>query len=595
MVKKFAGQVKVADVQAAFDEVVGRVNYLVDSYNGQAFVKDIDYTVGGTTLAPAGYTLTTGGYKQFLNACEGCVVGCKPIRTDDNHFKVTAGMLVARNGIHKLPDSVLPIPTDKTLRSLYYNPYTKAYQWTGSGTISYLRTKEVTLGSNLEPVSSEKPNSYVLNEQGTEDYSTEGSWGKVYAADSTGTTSFSANPRLYTTMHKIPKGVPLKEDRLQLTINDYCYIPVEDSFNYDTEISLDFSKDHPRIDARWYGDEGATLLFGVLETDGVTFIPKFNILFAGGSDSTGFGIYTIRYINHETYSYYSGQPPIIHEAAILHSWINADSYISLSENVVSNNTKLNLTFEIGADGDYLVVSKLVDGEYVRDGVCKLPQTLKDYGINTMFLLNCANRNPESGSAFYPLDKDFAVITQNSKENRIVTESRKVTITELVTEESDTAAYRVCDINTECSSNYIGTVHNVLSEKISGKLNIYSQDKDYTTPENYIRVQRDGGTSCYNALDTSKAAKFVSALTADVSSDNSGGNDISLFGTKVCHVGHQGSGRGEYYFPMTFLYVPKGVSNPYTYYDSWRDTTNPNASCQKVLNVIIDKNIEDKSG
>ena len=562
MVKKFAGQVKVADVQAAFDEVVGRVNYLVDSYNGQAFVKDIDYTVGGTTLAPAGYTLTVGGYKQFLNACEGCVVGGKPFRVDDNHLKMSTGMLVSRDGIFKLPDSVLTIPTDKKYRTVYFNTVTQDYEWIPTGH-SVIVKKYVNVGS---PLVKDETNDYYYS-----DYNLGYGYNSL-----TGSTNFA----FWYDLDNTNKTVDLDMSKY-ITLS--CDIMTAGNY-----VEMDFS--HYSTDDEYNIQNGQLQFwFGNLSSNGKTFKPAHLIStqYVGESNQLGCSM------SLQLGSIYESSGKAI---------VSTYSTRSFS-NTLYGVPKLKSI-------RYYFYNNAVQARYVTEdntevpiGTINLNDDLRNLNVNCIiFNNNGVEYGPSNPSVTTTKDYNYRIkdhykvcSSEGSVISTLNTDGSSFAYYDVVIEPAEDISYRICDINTECSSNYIGTVHNVLSEKISGKLNIYSQDRDYTTTKNYIRVQRSSGTSCYNALDTSKAAKFVSALTADVSSDYSGGNDISLFGTKVCHVGYQGRGRGEYYFPMTFLYVPKGVSNPYTYYDSWRDTTNPNASCQKVLNVIIDKNIEDKSG
>ena len=127
VIKLFKGQVKIADVQAAFDEIVNKVNTMITNYNNLSYVQDIDYSVGGYTLAPYGYTLTVGGMKQFMESCDGSVIGAKPFKVSSNKLKMTTGLLVTKNGIYRLPDSVLAIPTEKQYRTIYYNTSTGEY------------------------------------------------------------------------------------------------------------------------------------------------------------------------------------------------------------------------------------------------------------------------------------------------------------------------------------------------------------------------------------------------------------------------------------------------------------------------------------
>lgn len=128
--KNFKGQVKISDVQEAFNEIVNRTNEMLEFYNSSEGVKDIDYTKGSPTLAPSGYTLTVGGLKQAMKLADKCVVGAKPIKIGKNQVKLTSGILVTKDKICRLKDEILNKPAGNfNLRTLYYNPITETYQW----------------------------------------------------------------------------------------------------------------------------------------------------------------------------------------------------------------------------------------------------------------------------------------------------------------------------------------------------------------------------------------------------------------------------------------------------------------------------------
>ena len=128
--KNFKGQVKISDVQEAFNEIVNRTNEMLEFYNSSEGVQDIDYTKGSPTLAPSGYTLTVGGLKQAMKLADRCVVGAKPIKIGNNQVKLTSGILVTKDKICRLKDEILNKPAGNfNLRTLYYNPITETYQW----------------------------------------------------------------------------------------------------------------------------------------------------------------------------------------------------------------------------------------------------------------------------------------------------------------------------------------------------------------------------------------------------------------------------------------------------------------------------------
>lgn len=89
----FKGQVKVSDVQAAFDSLIGRINTIVTNYNtADDLTQNLDLSVGSPTLAAGGYTLSVGGIKKILEAYEGLLIGVRAFRIDSTHVAVTDGI-----------------------------------------------------------------------------------------------------------------------------------------------------------------------------------------------------------------------------------------------------------------------------------------------------------------------------------------------------------------------------------------------------------------------------------------------------------------------------------------------------------------------
>ena len=128
MVKQFKGEVKISDVQAEFDALVGRINKMVDAYNGtNQVITNIDYTKGGSNLAPSGYTLTVGGIKQALKSLDGHVVGGKCFYNTANTVKMSDGLLFTKGGVFRLPDSILTKPSNGN--SIWFDTNKGEYVW----------------------------------------------------------------------------------------------------------------------------------------------------------------------------------------------------------------------------------------------------------------------------------------------------------------------------------------------------------------------------------------------------------------------------------------------------------------------------------
>lgn len=136
--KDFKGLVKVSDVQSAFNEVVNSINNIIDTYNASARVLDIDYTKGSPDLGASGYTLTIGGLKRVIEIYQGCAIGCKPFKIDDNHCKVTAGYVFTDGTVYRTYEQ------DMTGRGnvLYYDIDNKRYSFGAGATSS---TQSVTI------------------------------------------------------------------------------------------------------------------------------------------------------------------------------------------------------------------------------------------------------------------------------------------------------------------------------------------------------------------------------------------------------------------------------------------------------------------
>lgn len=121
MIKDFMGQVKVADVQAAFDEIIDRINKQVDIYNETAGYGDIDYTKGSPKLSNAGYTLSIGGLKSVIDAYNGTLIGCKVYKLSDTAVLVSDGLYFKDGNVYRINSRVVSGQSDWDLSDLYYD------------------------------------------------------------------------------------------------------------------------------------------------------------------------------------------------------------------------------------------------------------------------------------------------------------------------------------------------------------------------------------------------------------------------------------------------------------------------------------------
>ena len=123
-IKKFSGQVKVSDIQAAFTKIVNRINTLIDNYNSSVEVQDIDYSKGNAALAPGGYALSIGGLKRVMEAYDGFLIGGRVFKIDNGNAIITPGIYITSNQIYRIQSQTIPVSSN----TLYLN--------TDSGNIS---------------------------------------------------------------------------------------------------------------------------------------------------------------------------------------------------------------------------------------------------------------------------------------------------------------------------------------------------------------------------------------------------------------------------------------------------------------------------
>lgn len=133
MVKQFKGQVKISDVQKEFDNILARINSMIDTYNASLSAQDIDYSIAAEGLSPTGYCLTVGGLKQLLTDYEGSVFGCKAYKISNTQVKVTSGLLFYDKKVYNIKDAVLNTADKSTL---YYDITNRRLTFGDTGTVT---------------------------------------------------------------------------------------------------------------------------------------------------------------------------------------------------------------------------------------------------------------------------------------------------------------------------------------------------------------------------------------------------------------------------------------------------------------------------
>lgn len=570
VIKLFKGQVKIADVKAAFDEIIEKVNTMITDYNNSSYIQDIDYSVAGSTLAPSGYTLTVGGMKQFMDSCDGSVVGGKPFKVDSSRFKMSTGLLVTKNGIYRLPDSVLDIPTDKQYRTVYYNTATGEYQWTGAGTVSVVKPVTIEVSSDMRAY---QDYGYLLpigKRARTLD--------QFYGAYYHGGYNYTYFGQF--SLEQNTKEV-LEDGKVIIPMHRYPHICLASNLSYNDKITVLSN------DVNLVNNEISSAMLGHLDSDGETFTPLLRIddystgnsnyfgARVGGVSTTGYNAEISE--NEELYAYIPK-----YEAGNLYSIYNHWSGWNKVE------------WEFGKP-DELGVSKIKCTHYNKDGtIASITISsgidIAKYNINCVMFGNNAEANTENATSplglaesnFY--HKTWYSVTQGGGISYLNTDGQNLITNEVVVEESDSAAYRICDINPDTDTKLISNIKGVQNEKINGTYKITSESR-WVKP--VCGVDKPSSGFRGETPDTSKNSLFIWGQEAQSNTDEGGYGipKLYLFGKMVQWNRKPAHRRLDWWSPLNMLFVPKGVENPYTYDEKFNDFTH-------WFKVNISKNIKD---
>lgn len=570
VIKLFKGQVKIADVKAAFDEIIEKVNTIITDYNNSSYIQDIDYSVAGSTLAPSGYTLTVGGMKQFMDSCDGSVVGGKPFKVNDNKFKMSTGLLVTKNGIYRLPDSVLDIPTNKQYRTVYYNISTGDYQWTGEGTVSVVRPVTVEVSSDMRAY---QDYGYLLpigKRARTLD--------QYYGAYYHGGYNYTYFGQF--SLEQNTKEV-LENGKVIIPMHRYPHICLASSLTYDNKIVVSTKG------TNLANSEIGSAMLGHLDSDRQTFTPilRLDDYSTGNSNYFGARVGLVSSIGYNSN---------LHQNEELYAYIQKYESGSLYSiyNHLSGWNKIE--WEFGSPNE-LGVSKIICRHYNEDGTIAETTISSDididkYNINCIMFGNNAEANTDDVTSpigladnnFYH-ETGYAVI-QGGNITHLNTSEQNLITNQVVVEESNDAAYRICDINPDTDTKLISNIKGVQNEKINGTYKITSESR-WVKP--VCGVDRKSSGFRGETPDTSKNSLFIWGQESQSNTDEGGYGTpkLFLFGKLIQWNRKPAHRRLDWWSPLNMLFVPKGVENPYTYERNYDDFTH-------WFKVNISKNIKD---
>ena len=608
MVKKyFKGQVKIADVKEAFDDIVKVTNTVATVYNASKAIEDIDYTKGGTTLAPSGYTLTVGGFKQALSLADRCVVGAKPILIGNNQAKLTAGVLITKTGVHRLPDSIVTKPEGgSSKRTLYYDVDNKAYTWTPKG-----ETETVVVRKNFEtPLLNKNADNEYLN-------NTHNDWCKLDATMLEGLRGRILNPSSYGRIDQNPGGVywltvafkntnaptgDVWENTTEsIRANGSIKLPIEsypciytDPLREGDKVRLNCIEDgvNTLLDTIGYG----LITFGHIDKDSKTFTPKFAIEAHADAyqEALTIGLYTPDFSDIKTrVNPVTGQAGYSIDGLDYQEIEICMNRVSYASKRISFGSITSLTYTFGkkvTTEEPCIDIRITfnDGTY-QDWQMDLPQDISKYDVNCVMnsitgwsltdkIVNqILYPSPTTGTTIDPAFNNYLgywfttdVITVNGK--GIGAGQAGWEETQIIS----TDGYKVCDIDFKSSSKMASVLNNCQNEAINGTFKITSQSR-------WVKPVAEN-TPTDNVVDTTNNPLFVAAIE-QIGLEGNPTTTTKLLGHEVSYTRPLHHRDLDTWTPINFLFVPRGVSNPYSVTPANRDFTHK-------FGVIINKNIKE---
>lgn len=648
MVKQFKGEVKISDVQAEFDALVGRINKMVDAYNGtNQVITNIDYTKGGSNLAPSGYTLTVGGIKQALKSLDGHVVGGKCFYNSATTVKMSDGLLFTKGGVFRLPDSILDRPSNGN--SIWYDTNTQKYVWGQkriSGKQSLLEDGATSLVSSGDGY---KNSSYEdINDTSTRIVIEEGVSNNTYDQNY-GTPSIKIKQHgisvteTVDSVNKVLKSV--KWENFDLKKFPHKSIPLES-----TTVEFDIMRSGTLTESEnswsYSGSVNNYAILGYYQDN--TFTPYICLsTYYGGSyypyspcgctpNVKDVSLGNVDKLYNNAIPLDTGSVPLdtatsardslyYREKAAISAWrsYNGNGYITDNANKpVSVDTGKHIVsgvkFKLYHPSPYKTqVEKENPNNLKGKLVCQMDAIDKDGTIvkywtfysdyypdfnsgitNRPLFMELWTANQTDGELGSTREKYMAENSPLGKCNMILYGTSETLNNDIVFKQSEynptfnvtTGSYEVWDAQGKPDPDCYHITDYATA-----------RDSDYRNDLKNLQVQDLAGTfkitvknrlknsiaapSQSETIDTSSGAKFVCAGDV-IRTEGKQPAGIDLLGTQVSWNAQAGHRNLCYWYPCNYLYLPKGVESPYTETDG-----RPSLMCQFPFDVSIEKDLK----
>lgn len=632
MVKQFKGEVKISDVQTEFDTLVNRINKMVDAYNGtNQVITNIDYTKGGSNLAPSGYTLTVGGIKQALKSLDGHVVGGKCFYNTANTVKMSDGLLFTKGGVFRLPDSILDRPSNGN--SIWYDTNKKEYVW-GQKRVSGKQT--LTEEGATEIVKSGDGYRNYTNDVGTEtklfaQYSGTGVLNGITNIKFQGAEVFSSTHKMGLPLKRfIHKSIPLGSTEVEFSIMRNGTLTI----NEETGI---------------YTYSGSNDMYAVLGYYSDGYFKPYLIVGNGcpylkqdGWDIPCWGnkVYS-QSIDTKFEPAVSTNDIGIIDSKLYYSEKNSTTYYKTSTDwykveapLITDNTNKPEGIDTGKHSIDGIKFRIFHPSPYSNSVEKAnPDSLKAKLVCQMDILNTSGEVIKYWDEFRYKDGSTTVESKGIMSRPVFSElgwESSKTDGELgsgrekyIAENSPLGQCNMILFSTPSTTDYNGIVfkqseYNPTFNVTTGTYEVWdakgkpdpdcyhitdyatARDSDYRNDLKNLQVQDLDGTfkitvknrlfngiaaaGSSQAVDTSKGAKFVCAGDV-IRTERQGVASVSLLGTEVSYNSMAGHKKLCYWYPCNYLYLPKGVGSPYS-----ETNGRPSLMCQFPFDVSIEKDL-----
>lgn len=632
MVKQFKGEVKISDVQTEFDTLVNRINKMVDAYNGtNQVITNIDYTKGGSNLAPSGYTLTVGGIKQALKSLDGHVVGGKCFYNTANTVKMSDGLLFTKGGVFRLPDSILTRPSNGN--SIWFDTNKGEYVWgqkrvSGKQTLTEEGATEIVkFGDGYRNYTSDTGRETKLFTQGADS-------GTTVISFSGAEEDTEANYHLKLPLKRfIHKSIPLGSTEVEFSIMRNGTLTINNETNTYT-----YSGSNEMYAVLGYYQDGYFRPYLVAGNGAVYSQTSWGIPCRGDNPISSWHSFIdtkfATVIDDDDAGNLTGKTYYLEKNAT-EFYNTSNEWHKVTASLITDNANKPEGTDTGKHSiDGIKIKLYHPSPYSNSTEKANPDNLKAKLVCQIDILNSSGEVIKYWDEFRYKDGSTTVESKGIMSRPVFSElgwTSEKTDGELssgrekyIAENSPLGQCNMILFSTPSTTDYNGIIfkqseYNPTFNVTTGTYEVWdaqgkpdpdcyhitdyatARDSDYRNDLKNLQVQDLDGTfkitvknrlfngiaaaGSSQTIDTSKGAKFVCAGDV-IRTEGQGVASVSLLGTEVSWNAQAGHRNLCYWYPCNYLYLPKGVGSPYS-----ETNGRPSLMCQFPFDVNVEKDLK----